>query len=90
MASYEDRKIIFENIKLLSNTEQEEIYRIIKRYKQEYTENSNGIFFDLMTIDNECFFKMKEYIEFCLKNRQEHEERLKELDTLRNETYVEV
>lgn len=42
--SYDERKSIFDNIKQLSKPEQEEIYRILRKTKETYTENSNGIF----------------------------------------------
>ena len=42
--TYEDRKVMFENIKILDKPEQEEIFRIIRKTKENYTENSNGIF----------------------------------------------
>ena len=87
---YEERKKIFETMKVLVKPEQEEIYRIIRKSKENYTENSNGIFFDLSTISEDGFQHIKEYLSFCFKTRQEHEERLKELETIRiqNETYV--
>ena len=89
--SYEDRKNLFENLKTLVKPEQEEIFRIIRRTKENFTENSNGIFFDLANISDEAFTQIKEYIGFCIKNRQEHEARLKELETIRiqNENYVD-
>ena len=85
--SYEERKVLFDNI--TDKPEQEEIFRIIRKTKENYTENSNGIFFDLSTISNESFSLIKEYINFCLKTRQEHELRLKDLETIRiqNENY---
>jgi hypothetical protein len=89
MTSYEDRKRIFDTIKILTKPEHEDLFRILKKTRENYTENSNGIFFDLQTISEECYLKIKEYIDFCVKNRQEHENRLKELDELRNETYVD-
>ena len=84
-----DRKSLFDNIKILDMPEQEEIFRIIRKTKESYTENSNGIFFDLSTISDETFNLIKEYINFCLKTRQEHELRLKDLETIRiqNENY---
>jgi hypothetical protein len=89
--TYDERKQIFENLKGLVNSEYEEVYRIIKKTKETYTENSNGIFFDLTTISDEAFLNIKEYINYCLKTRQEHESRLKELETIRiqNENYVD-
>ncbi len=92
MASYYDeRKMIFENIKVLVKAEQEEIFRIIRKTKENYTENSNGIFFDLSSVTDETFIQIKEYLNFCLKTRQEDAERLKELETIRiqNENYTD-
>lgn len=79
----EERKQLFENMKLLVKPEQEEIYRIIRKMKETYSENSNGIFFDLSTISESTFEQIQEYLNFCLKTRQEHEVRLKELDDIR-------
>ncbi len=89
--SYEERKKLFDSIKILDKPEQEEIFRIIRKTKENYTENSNGIFFDLSIISEESFSQIKEYIIFCLKTRQEHECRLKELETIRiqNENYID-
>jgi dsDNA-specific endonuclease/ATPase MutS2 len=89
--SYEERKKLFENIKMLVKPEQEEIFRIIRKSKENYTENSNGIFFDLSIISDDAFLKIKEYLEFCLRTRQEDAERLKELEAIRvqNENYVD-
>ena len=86
-----DRKSLFDNIKILDTPEQEEIFRIIRKTKESYTENSNGIFFDLSTISDETFNLIKEYINFCLKTRYEHDLRLKELENIRiqNESYIE-
>ena len=82
-----ERKVLFENIKILDKPEQEEVFRIIRKTKENYTENSNGIFFDLSTISNESFDLIKEYINFCLQTRYDHESRLKELETIRSEKY---
>lgn len=91
MASYEERKAIFDTIKQLSKPEQEELFRIIRKSKENYTENSNGIFFDLSALSDTTFHQIQEYLNFCLKTRQEHEDRLKDLETIRiqNQTYQE-
>jgi hypothetical protein len=90
-SNYEERKKVFEHIKSLVKPEQEEIFRIIRKTKENYTENSNGIFFDLATVSNNSFNQIKEYLNFCLKTRQEDIDRLKELETIRiqNENYID-
>jgi len=89
-SSYDERKKVFENIKVLVKPEQDEVFRIIRKTKENYTENSNGIFFDLSTVSDDTFIQIKEYLDFCLKTRQEDIERLKELETIRiqNENYI--
>ena len=81
--NHEERRKLFDNIKILVNSEQEEIFRIIKKTKENYTENSNGIFFDLSTISESTFVQINEYLNFCLKTRQEDALRLNELETIR-------
>jgi hypothetical protein len=90
--SYEERRNIFEHIKVLVDSEQQEIFRIIRKSKENYTENSNGIFFDLATISESAFIQINEYLNFCLKTRQEDILRLNELETIRiqNENYIDI
>ena len=83
--THDERKKIFESIKTLVMPEQESIFRIIRKTKESYTENSNGIFFDLSSISDDTFLQIKDYLNFCLKTRQEHEVRVNELETLRIE-----
>ena len=83
------RNYIFDNIKSLVASEYEEVFRIIRKNKESYSENSNGVFFDLSSVGYNTLHKIKEYIDFCLKTRQDHELRLKDLESIRihNESY---
>jgi hypothetical protein len=81
--TYEDRKKVYDDIKYLQRPEQEELVRILRKTKESYTENSNGIFFDLSLVSEETFLHIKEYLHFCLRTRQEHEQRLKTLEDIR-------
>ena len=91
VTTYEERKKVFELMKLLVKPEQEEIFRIIRKEKESYTENSNGIFFDLSLISDDTYTQIKSYLNFCIKTRQDDAERLKELETIRiqNENYID-
>jgi hypothetical protein len=84
--SYERRKQFFEHLKILVKSEYEEVFRILKRNKEEYTENSNGIFFDVNVVGDACFAALEEYMNFCLENRRIEEGRAKELASLTEET----
>ncbi len=78
----EKRKTFLQQLKILVKSEYEEIFRIIKHYDVPYTENSNGIFFDVNTIPIEPFQKMCEFLEFCIIQRKHEEERKKEIEGL--------
>jgi hypothetical protein len=84
--AYEERKAFFENLKILVKSEYEEIFRILKKYNESYTENSNGIFFDINLVKEETFGQLKEYMQFCLENRRLEEGRSKQLANLSAET----
>lgn len=68
---YESRKVFLQELKALSPIEQQEIYRILKESGLEYSENHNGVFFDVCKLPAEIYAKMKEFMEFCQKNREE-------------------
>jgi hypothetical protein len=72
---YDERKLFLEELKTLVKSEQEEMFRIIKADKIEYSENSNGIFFDVSSIPDSIFEKMKQFMEFCRKNRADFADR---------------
>jgi len=84
--TYEQRKQFFENLKILVKSEYEEIFRILKKNNEEFTENSNGIFFDVNTVSETTFEQFQEYMNFCLENRRVEEGRTKQLASLSEET----
>ncbi len=67
---YEDRKRFLEDMKKLIKEEQENLYRILKQCNEEFSENSSGIFFELSKLRSDTFLRMKAYMEFCSKNRE--------------------
>jgi hypothetical protein len=81
--AYDKRKQLFENLKMLATSEYEEFFRILKRNNEPYTENSNGIFFDVVNLKEETFTEMEKFMEFCIKVRTDEANRLKELNDLK-------
>ena len=80
---YEERKRFLEELKQLVVSEQEEIFRILKRGLCEYSENSNGVFFDVSRLPAEIFQEMKKFLVFCQENRKNFEERDREMEDSR-------
>ena len=79
---YEERKQMYEEIKKFNKTEQEELFRILKRCNEDLSENKNGIFFDLMNLQEETVTEIQKWISFCNKNRVQFEIREKEMTDL--------
>ena len=79
---YDERKVCLEELKKLVRSEQEQIFFILKRFKVEYSENSNGVFFDMCRVPNEAFFEIKKFLQFCQANRTEFEARDREISRL--------
>jgi hypothetical protein len=83
---YERRKICLEELKTLTREQYDEVFRIIKRNEVEFTENSNGIFFDMLQISNETLRQLENIIELSKVQNKCEEVRTHELDVLRKET----
>jgi hypothetical protein len=86
--NYELRKQLLDEIKLLSKEEYYELFRILKKNNVDYSENSNGIFFDLSSISQEIFEKIKSFIEYSKAQKKSEEDRTNTLYTLRQETNI--
>jgi len=77
-SEYEERKLFLEDLKRLVRSEQENLFRILKQEKADYSENSNGIFFDVTKLPTPLFNKLKEFMEFCHKTRKDFVDREEE------------
>lgn len=85
-SEYDERKSFLDDLKLLTKDEYGEIYRILKRNHVDLSENSNGIFFDMLGLTTETFTEIKVFMELCKNQRTDESERVKEMDCLRDET----
>lgn len=83
---YEQRRKVWETIKTLMKSEQEELFRILLRNKVEYTENTNGIFFDVTKLEPTVLDEIQKFLNFCQQNRMEFEKRDQTMEDLRKET----
>jgi hypothetical protein len=80
---YEERKLFLDELKKLVIVEQEEIFRILKKNNCDFSENSNGIFFDLSKLSSASFLQMKAFLSFCQANRKNFEIRDREMEDSR-------
>ena len=83
--SYEERRQFLEQLNLLSRAELEEVFRILKRNNDNFSENTNGIFFDVSSLRDDTFASLNEFMGFCMKNREEQKARIDEMKIIREE-----
>jgi hypothetical protein len=76
---YDQRKEFCKDLSSLSRSEMEEMYRILRREGGEYSENSNGIFFDVAALPASVFQALWKFMEFCKSNAKDLEERSKQM-----------
>ena len=79
---YERRKRFLDGIRSLTKAEHIEIIRILKKYEAEYSENTNGVFFNVCTLEQPVFDALELFLSFTQKNRQNLEDREMYLSTL--------
>ena len=83
---YEQRKEFCKEMTSLSRPELEEVYRILRREGGEYSENSNGIFFDVEALPASVFNALWKFLQFCKSNAKDLEMRSKFIVDMSNNT----
>jgi hypothetical protein len=76
---FEKRKKMLEELKKFTRAEQEELYVILRKNGEEVSENRNGMFFDLLNLNEITIEKINKLIIFCNENRNSFESREKTL-----------
>ena len=66
-----DLKKLITDIESMTKEHHIEIYKIIKSYNIDITENNNGIFVNMNNIDDECLNKIISYVNFINENKQD-------------------
>lgn len=80
---YDLRKQFIEELKTLNKSDYEEMFRIIKLNNVEYSENSNGIFFDINHVDSSIFSLLVQCIERSKEQKRIDKERIAEIEALK-------
>ena len=79
---YERRRLFLDSLKKLHTSEYIDIVKILRIEKVEYSENSNGIFFDVAKLPQSTFNVLEKYMEFVHNNRKELAERMELMNKL--------
>ena len=68
---YERRKLFLENLKKLTKAEYIEIVRILQQHKVEFSENANGVFFNVTNLEQPIFNALELFIRFTQINHKD-------------------
>jgi hypothetical protein len=79
---YERRRSFLEGLRTLTKAENIEIIRILQKHEAEFSENNNGVFFNVCTLTQPVFDSLELFLSFTQKNRQNLEDRELYLSTL--------
>lgn len=79
---YQRRKQFLENLRSLTKPEHIEIVRILKKHEIVFSENQNGIFFNVASLPQTVFNDLEKFLHFTQVNRQTLSDRDSFLSTL--------
>lgn len=68
---YQRRKVFLEHLKGLSDPEYIEIVRLLKKHQVAFSENQNGIFFNVTNLPQDTFDDLESFLQFTQRNRQQ-------------------
>ena len=71
MIDQERCKRVVNAIRDLSQTEVDELFKLLHKDQCMYTQNNNGIFFNLSRVSEETMTKIEQFIEFCHHSSKE-------------------
>lgn len=74
------RKMLRDKINKLSQTEHDEIFKILKNNEVRFTQNKNGVFFDISFLSLEVALEVERFVDFCTNNQVELDEYDKQIN----------
>ena len=82
---YERRREFLESLKGLTKAEYIEIVRILQKHDVSYSENANGIFFNVCLLEQPVFDALKQFMQFTQFNKRDLAEREMYMSSLATE-----
>ena len=83
---YERRKVFLDNLKGLTKSEYTEIIRILQKHEAAFSENLNGVFFNVCSLTQDVFNALELFIHFTQSNRKNLSDRDSFMSTLTVQT----
>lgn len=86
---YERRKKFLDGLKGLTRAENIEILRILQKHSAQFSENHNGVFFNVGLLSQDVFDSLELFLSFTQTNRQHLADRESLLHSLSSEKNCE-
>ena len=71
LEEYDRRREFLESLKLLTKSEHIEIVRILQKHEVAFSENANGIFFNVGLLPQPVFDALSQFLKFTQENRRD-------------------
>jgi hypothetical protein len=79
---YERRRIFHDSLKSLTKAEYVEVLRLLNKHEEPYSENLNGVFFNVCNVSQKTFDALELFLQFTQSNRRDLADRERFLSTL--------
>jgi len=79
---YERRRQFLDGLKTLTKAEYIEIVRILQKHEVEFSENANGVFFNVSNLAQPIFDALELFLRFTQSNRRDLADRELYISTL--------
>ena len=66
-----------EHLDRMDSNEHNQVFRIIKKYTDQFTKTQGGILISTDNLNDECLQEIEHYINFCVDQKKRMEEDLK-------------
>lgn len=91
MYSNRYRRHLVDRINALSETEHEEIFKIMRYNNVDFTQNNNGVFFNISTVPESVIEQISNFVTFCSENKKKLDEYDKRINECKiNNNYDEI
>lgn len=81
------KKEITQKIASLSKTEHYEIFKVFQKHGVKYTQNKNGLFFNLSDVSDEAIHEIIKLLDFFIINKAELDEHEKKINECKNNKF---
>lgn len=77
LMSRQQKESLKANLEKLDENEQTQVFKIVRRYTNEYTRTDSGVFVSSDVLSEECMKEIEQYVRFCHDQKKRIDEEIK-------------